>query len=127
MSDKNKELVQQVNDAFSNNTPEVFLGLCSDDIHWTIAGDQSFDGKPAIREFMASMGCMEPPKFSVDRTIAEGDSVVCYGDMSMKGQSGKDEDYTFCDIYQFNNGKIVDLQSIMAKHKTEDESSAKAA
>ena len=126
MSEKNKELVQQVNDAFSNNKPEIFMDLCSDDIHWSIAGDQSFNGKDAIRKFMASMGDMEPPKFSVDRIIADGDSVACYGDMSMKGKSGKDENYTFCDIYRFNDGKIVDLQSIMAKHKTEDESNAKA-
>lgn len=83
MSDSNREIVENVNAAFAEDKPEIFLGYCADDAKWVMAGDKTFDGKDAIKEFMAPMGGMEPPKFTVDEIIADGDSVACYGDMAM--------------------------------------------
>ncbi len=126
MSAKNKEIVEKVNAAFTNNKPEDFLSFCTENVEWTMVGDKTFNGKGAIREFMSSMEGMEAPKFTVDETIAEGDSVVCYGDMTMK-EDGKLTDYSYCDVYRFRGGEIVKLQSFVVKHKTEAESSGKAA
>jgi ketosteroid isomerase-like protein len=123
----NKEIVQKVNDAFADNKTGVFLSFCSDDVEWTMVGDKTFKGINAIKEFMSSMEGEEPPTFTVDEIIADGDSVACYGSMKMAGKDGKLADYSFCDIYRFNSGKIVKLQSFIVKHKTEGESSEKAA
>lgn len=127
MSNKNKEIVEKVNAAFAENKPEIFMSFCADDVEWTMIGDKSFKGKDSIREFMASVEGMEPPKFTVDETIAEGDSVVCYGGMKMAGEDGKTADYSYCDVYRFKDGKIVRLQSFIVKHKTEGETEQKAA
>ena len=128
MSETNKEIVNRVNTAFSENKPEVFLDLCHDDIEWTIVGDQSFSGKTAIRDFMSSMEGQEPPKFTVDEIIGEGDSVVCYGTMTMKMENDKEPaPYSYVDAYRFRDGKIARLQSFIVKHKTEEEKSGTAA
>lgn len=115
MSQKNKEIVEKVNAAFAENNPEVFLSNCAEDVTWTMVGEKTNKGKKAIRDWLAEMKDMEPPKFTVDRTIAEGDSVVCCGDMTMKDKEGKNQPYSYCDIYRFENDKIAELTSYVIK------------
>lgn len=126
MADTNREIVEKVNAAFSENKPEVFLDFCTDNVEWTIVGDQTLNGKNGIREFMRSMGEMPPPKFTVDEIIEGENSAACYGDMTMADESGKEADYSYCDVYRFNNGKIESLRSFVVKHKVEGEKTATA-
>lgn len=70
---------------------------------------------------MASMKDAEPPKFTVDRIISDGDFVVCYGDMTMKGEDGVEGKYSYCDFYEFAGGKVSNLRSFVVKYKSEGE------
>lgn len=126
MSDKNKQIVEKVNAAFAEGNNEAWLEYCADDVVWTMVGEKTSNGKRAIREWMSSMGEMGPPKFTVDKVVAEGDSVICYGDMTMEGEyAGK---YSYCDIYTFADDKIKELRSYVVKNKEEGEADrAKAA
>lgn len=114
MSDK-KEFVEKINASFAEGNTEGFLSFCADDVKWTMIGEKTANGKEEIREWMASMKDMEPPKFSVDEIIAEGDSVVCYGDMTMKDKDGNSGTYGYCDIYRFSDDKIAELNSFVIK------------
>ncbi len=126
MSQKNKEIVEKLNAAFEQNKMEDFYALCSEDIEWQMAGDQTRKGLKAIREFMSSMpGDMEPPKINVTSIISDGDRAACYGDMTMK-EKGSENTYSYCDIYRFSADKIAELNSFVVKHKTEGEASEKA-
>jgi len=71
MSQKHKEIIEKVNAAFAKGSTEGFLSFCAEDVEWTMVGDKTVKGKDAIRQWMASMGDMEPPKFTVDNVIAE--------------------------------------------------------
>jgi uncharacterized protein len=115
MSSKNKEIVEKVNAAFAENNPEGFLEACADDVKWTMVGEKSVNGKAAIREWMAQMKGMEAPKFTVSQLIAEGDSVACCGDMTMKEKDGKTVPYGYCDVYRFSGDKIAELTSYVVK------------
>lgn len=126
MSEKNKEIVKKVNASFADGKTEGFLDQCADDVVWTMIGEKTTTGKAAIREWMSSMEGTEPPKFSVDKIVAEGDSVVCYGDMTMKGEGGMEGKYSYCDVYRFSGDKIADLLSFVVKHKTEGETNKTA-
>jgi ketosteroid isomerase-like protein len=121
MSEKNKEIVEKVNAAFAKGSTEGFLSFCAEDVEWTMVGDKTVKGKDAIRQWMASMGNMEPPKFTVANVIAEGDFVMACGDLTMKNKDGKAVPYSYCDIYRFRDGKIVELRAFVinteAKHK----------
>lgn len=114
MSTKNKQIVEKINDSFAKGNTEGFLENCADNVVWRMIGDKTFTGKNAIREFMASMEGTEPPKFTVDNTIAEGDSVVSYGDMTMT-EKGKTTPYSYCDVYRFKGDKIAELTSYVVK------------
>lgn len=127
MSKKNKEIIEKVNKAFIEGNTEGFLEHCADDVSWTMEGEKTTIGVADIRAWMSQMDGMEPPKFTVDRLIAEGDDVICYGTMSMKGEDGKPADYSYCDAYTFKGDKIATMRSFVVKHKIEGEQSKKAA
>lgn len=115
MSDKNKEIVEKVNASFAEGSPEGFLGFCADDVKWTMIGEKTTNGKEAIREWMKSMDGMEPPKFTVENLVADGDLVVANGGMTMKDEDGNTVGYAYCDIYRFRDGKIQELSSFVVK------------
>lgn len=116
MSAKHKEIIEKSNAGFEKNDPEIFLGFCSDDIKWTMAGDEPKNGKTAIREWVKQMEDMGPPKLNTTSIISEGDTAACYGDMKLK-EKGEQTDYSFCDIYRFSGDKIVELRSFAVKEK----------
>lgn len=127
MSEKNKEIVKKVNASFTEGKSEGFLDQCAENVVWDMVGEKTTKGKKAIREWMSQMEGTAPPKFTVDKIVAEGDSVVCYGDMTMKGEDGKEGKYSYVDAYRFSGDKIAELKSFIVKHKTEEESKKKAA
>lgn len=114
MSEKNKQTIEEVNAAFSQNNIEGFLELCAEDVKWTMIGEKVVEGKDGIREFVSSMGDMEPPKINNKQMIAEADSVAAFGEMTMK-EKGEIVPYAYCDVYQFQDDKIVELSSYVVK------------
>jgi uncharacterized protein len=126
MSTKNKEIVEKVNATFAEGGIEGFLSFCADDVVWTMVGSKSVKGKNAIREWMASMD-IEPPKFTVENIIAEGDFVTAHGDMTMKDKDGKTAPYAYCDLYRFRDGKIAELSSFVIKTEAKAETASGSA
>lgn len=121
MSEKLKAIIKDVNDAFTVNEVERFLNHCSEDVVWRMVGETTKTGRDSIREWMSQMEGAEPPKFTVDEMIAEGNSVICRGDMTMKGEDGVEGAYSYCDAYRFRGDKIVQLDSYVIKNKAEGE------
>ena len=113
MSDRNKAVIEKVNAAFERNDVEGFLVHCAGDFQWTMVGAKPIQGKDAIRTFMAS-GPPEPPQFTVDAMVAEGDIVTCVGDMTMN-ENGSVVPYSYCDVWRFRGEKIVELKAFVIK------------
>jgi ketosteroid isomerase-like protein len=125
MSDNYKEIVNKVNEAFTTGNTGAFLDLCADDVVWNIVGDQTINGKGAMREFLKTMEGHEPPKFSVDILIAEGDLAMAAGGMTMEEEPGCEGAYEYCDIYRFNaDGRITELRTFVTKLKKEGKETA---
>lgn len=120
---KNKEIVEKVNATFAEGGVEGFLSQCADDVVWTMVGSKTTKGKNAIREWLTSMD-MEPPKFTVNKIIGEGDFVTAYGDMTMTDKDGKVVPYAYCDIYRFREGKIIELTSFVIKTEAKSETAS---
>ena len=110
-----KEIVQQINQGFGENNLEKVLSFCTDDLTWTMVGDTTVKGKDAIRKWMASMD-PQPPQFTIQQTVAEGDLVVTRGDMLMQQKkNGPSIPYTFCDIYRFQGDKVAELTAFVIR------------
>jgi ketosteroid isomerase-like protein len=108
----NKAVLEKANAAITAGDYERFLSFCTDDTEWIFVGDQTLQGKDAVRRYMAT-AYVEPPKFMVDNLIAEGDFVTALGKISMKDERGKIVDYTYCDVWRFRDGKMAELKAFV--------------
>ena len=112
MSQTNKEILQTANAAISKGDFDGFLALCTEDTVWTFEGDTTLSGKAAVRQWMAT-AYQEPPKFKVDRMIAEGDFVAALGEITLKDEAGKTSQHTYCDVWRFHEGKMAELHAFV--------------
>lgn len=117
MSERNRQVVDRVNEAFALGSVERFLECCADDVEWTMIGEGTAQGKEAVREWMRSMEA-DPPRFLIEDTIEAGDRIVVCGTMSL--DEDDDPDYAFCDIYRLRDGKVIELRSFVVD-ASEDE------
>lgn len=126
MSEKNKEVIEKVNAAFAAGSNEGFLSFCAEDVEWRMVGHLSVKGKDAVRKWLASMEA-GPPEFTVEHTIAEGDFVVTRGHLMAKGKDGAAVvPYSFCDVYRFRDGEIVELSAFIIQTEARHETSGPA-
>lgn len=95
---------------------ERFLAYCTDDTVWHFLGDQTLNGKQAVRDYMAK-AYIEPPQFDVQHLIAEGDFVTAIGKISMKDGSGQVVNYDYCDVWRFRGGKMAELKAFVIETK----------
>ena len=127
MSQKRKEIVEKVNASFAAGSPEALFENSTENLVWNMVGEKVSTGHQEIRDWMKQMEGSEPPQFTVDKIVAEGDSVVCFGDMTMTEPKEAAGNYSYVDVYTFAGDKITELRSYVVKHKTEGERSEKAA
>jgi uncharacterized protein len=111
---KNKAILEEANAAIAQGNYEGFLSFCADDTKWTFVGDKTLNGKEAVRQYMAE-AYIEPPKFRVADLIAEGDFVTALGDITLKEKDGKAAHYSYCDVWRFRGGKIIELRAFVIK------------
>ncbi|HYG19833.1 MAG TPA: nuclear transport factor 2 family protein [Ohtaekwangia sp.] len=114
MPEKNKTILEKGNASIAKGDNEGFLAFCSDDTRWTFVGDKVLHGKHEVRRWMTAT-YIEPPKFIVKNLIAEGDYVTALGDITMKDEAGRDTLYTYCDVWRFRDGKIVELTAFVIR------------
>jgi uncharacterized protein (TIGR02246 family) len=113
MSATNKAIIDKANEAFRKNDVEALLALCTEDFTWTMIGSPPAVGKDAVRKWMAQAP-PEPPQFTIDTVIADGDYVTCIGDMTM-AEKGENVPYAYCDVWRLKGGKIAELKAFVIK------------
>ena len=114
----NKDVLLKANAFVTEGDNEGFLSLCTEDVKWEFVGDRILIGKEAVREYMKAV-YVEPPKFDVENLITEGDFVSAVGRISMKDESGKVIDYSYCDVWRFRGGKMAELKAFVIEIKQE--------
>lgn len=125
MSENNKAVLEAANAAIVAGNYEGFLSFCTDDTEWTFVGDKTLKGKEAVRQWMITT-YVEPPNFRVAHFIAEGDFVTAIGDITLKDEDGKAADYSYCDVWRFRGGQMVELKAFVIKTEGKDETSGEA-
>src|SRR6478752_6067315 len=110
MSLSNKATLEKANEAVSRGDYDGFLSFCTDDTKWTFVGERVLEGKVAVRQYMAET-YKEPPRFAVERMIADGDVVAAMGEIALKDEAGKTTQYAYCDVWRFEGGKMAELHA----------------
>lgn len=113
MQPTNKAVLEEANAAILLGDYEGFLAHCTEDTSWNFIGDQTLEGKEAVRVYMAKT-YREPPRFTVENLVGEGDLVVAQGRITLK-EEGKETDYAYCDVWTFRDGKMAGLKAFVVK------------
>ena len=119
MSEKNKAILEEGNAAIAAGNNEGFLAFCDDDTEWTFVGEQTLKGKEAVCQYMAK-AYVEPPKFTTENTIAEGEFLTVLGEITLTDEDGKAVHHSYCDVWRFRGGKIIELKAFVIKTGVED-------
>lgn len=125
MSENNKAILEEANTAIAQGDYEGFLSFCTDDTEWTFVGDRTLNGKEAVRQWMVTE-YVEPPLNIVANLIAEGNFVTALGNLTIKDKEGKETHYSYCDVWRFRDGKMVELKAFVIKTEGKDETSGVA-
>ncbi len=120
MLENNKAVLEGANAAVVRGDYEGFLSFCTEDTHWTFVGDTTLRGKEAVRQWMATV-YKEPPKLTVSHLIAEGDFVTALGEVTMIGEDGRVAHHSYCDVWRFRSGKMVELKAFVIKSRVGDQ------
>lgn len=110
----NKEILEKANAEISRGNYEEFLTFCTEDTTWIFVGEQTLHGKEEVRQYMEAT-YVEPPKFTGERFIEEGDSLAVIGKISLKNKEGEEMEYSYCDVWRFRDGKLADLQAFVVE------------
>lgn len=111
---KNIDTIKAVDAAFAAGDTEAFLDKCSDDIVWDMVGEKVIKGKEDIRDFMSMCKDMSPT-FTYHAIFGDDENVSSTGHMKMKDADGKENEYEFCDLYKFADGRISEMRSFVVK------------
>jgi uncharacterized protein (TIGR02246 family) len=114
MSTNNKSLLERANAAVAKGDYEAFLSHCTDDVTWVFVGDRTLTGKEEVRRYILAT-YIEPPRFVVDRLIAEGDFVTAIGEIDLTDGAGRTTRSAYCDVWRIREGKLAELQAFVVE------------
>lgn len=112
----NKATLEMANAAIVKGENEGFLTFCTEDTEWLFVGDRILKGKDAVRQYMA-ITYIEPPEFDVEKLVAEGDTVIALGKIRIRNEKGVMAGYSYCDVWQFRDGKMAGLKAFVLPDK----------
>lgn len=114
MSERNKAILQAANAAIVKGDTEGFLAFCTEDVQWTTVGEDTLDGKQAVRDWMAT-NYVEPPVFTVERLVGDGDFVTALGEIDVKDEGGTPQAHAYCDVWRFRDGLMAELRAFVIR------------
>jgi ketosteroid isomerase-like protein len=109
-----KELIQQINQLFTENKMESFMDFFAEDVVWDMysaaSGHTTFNGVAEINQ-MDTSNMPEHSNFRFSTIVIEGDMASVQGSSTTTKKDGTQYESNFCDIYHFKNDKIVKMSS----------------
>ncbi|NML56269.1 nuclear transport factor 2 family protein [Chryseobacterium cheonjiense] len=107
-----KSILLEANKAITEGDHEKFLSYCTADTRWIFVGDQTLKGIDEVRKYI-SEAYQTPPKFKVDLMIEEGDYLTAMGTISLLNENSEWQDFEYCDVWKFENGKMAELKAFV--------------
>ena len=114
---KNATILHKANEFVKKGNYESFLVYCTQDTKWVFVGERILEGRDKVREYMKEF-YLEPPVFTVEKTIEDGSYVTVTGEITLKAANGTYNYYDYCDVWRFENGKIAELKAFVIEKKS---------
>jgi ketosteroid isomerase-like protein len=114
MPETPKATLEKMNAAILKLDFDGALAFCTDDTAWTFEGDQVLKGKQAVRQWMLE-NYKEPPSFTLQRTVAEGDFLVALGEITVPDEHGRAVLHHYSDVWLLRDGLFAELHAFVMK------------
>lgn len=114
MTERHKAILAAANSAITAGDNEGFLAFCDENIEWSTVGGETLHGKEAVRDWMRRE-YTRPPEFTVHELIADGELLAALGEIVVPDESGKRALHSYCDVWRFRDGKMVQLRAFVIK------------
>lgn len=113
----NKEIIQNVNDAFAAGDTETILSFVADDVRWDVIGFSTANGREEFRREVENEGFEGLPVITITSAIEEGDRVAVEGRVMTKPVGGDPIELYFHNAYRLEAGKIREMRSYLVVPK----------
>ena len=116
-----KPAIQELALAFSGGKFAIVYPFLTDNTEWNIVGENILQGKDAIIKF-----CDETAKyfsgvttdFKMSNLVVGDNSVAIDGTAEFVNAEGKKSSISSCDVYRFENEKLVQINSYCIRLKS---------
>ncbi len=98
-----ENFLTKLNHAFANSNSSYILDHITDDIRWTIIGDQVIEGKEDFEKVIRQMETEEAYTVQIEHIIIQENTAAVNGSITSANETGTDRVYAFCDIYQLDS------------------------
>lgn len=109
----NKNTVELYMNAFNELDHEKILSCLTDDVIWEIHGHQKLQGKENFDAEIENEGFEGKPEITLNRMTEENNVVIAEGTVLVKPKNQDPILLAFCDVFEFENGKIKKLTSYL--------------
>lgn len=109
-----KEIVETYMEGFGDSDHSKILSCLTEDVVWIIHGHRKLQGKEAFDAEIENENFEGQPQIQVERMTEEGNVVIAEGTVLAKPKNQFPLLLHFCDVFEFENGKIKKLSSFLA-------------
>lgn len=102
--------VQELTIAFAKGDSRFLLKNVTDDVRWTILGEQAIQGKDRFAKALEESKNDQPVELSIHHIATHGKASAADGKIKFK--NGKT--HAFCNVYEFNNTKGTSVKEIIS-------------
>jgi ketosteroid isomerase-like protein len=103
--------LQKACEEFSQGNMKLSFAHLAEDVRWNIVGNKTVTGIEGVQQLCEEASVHGSPVFTLTRIISDADHTVIEGTGDSEGAHGKDMDNRFCDIFNIENDKIVEITS----------------
>ncbi len=105
---------RQISEEFSKGNFEFAYKHLAEDIKWNIVGSEMLTGKEKVIEYCKNTSAYfkeVETDFRMNDVIVDGDLIAITGTAVFVNREKKKTQVSSCDVYRFNNGKLIDITS----------------
>jgi uncharacterized protein len=113
-----KKIVEKYMDGFNKSDHVQILSCLNDSVVWEMPGIFYKVGKLEFDKEIENPAFTGKPIIKLIRMVEEGNIVVAEGTVIGKFKNGNKLNAQFCDVFQFENGKIVKLTGYLMQKQS---------
>lgn len=117
----NVQTVREITEALARGDLLLVMSKLSKDIRWAVnAADrdgapwfQIYEGRKSLPDFFAELAKVEFSDFTLKAVAGDGDVVITWLHVAFTGPSGRSVDMEETQIWQFENGKVRSVDTLL--------------